>query len=420
MLNKKIWRVVSSLLVFCVGVLISLSCAGIATHVVPSLRQSAELAHCGQEANDNLVVECIFRGIESELQNHGVTAATEIFARAYRQYPAFVRQACHVQAHRLGDLTYYRVYVGMEELDAIELPQATTACGYGFFHGFLEHLIQDHPDPAFITKTCDYLIGRLGKDMGEIEMTCYHGSGHGLMLAQSERVPKSQWGNVEAFTALPLSQCESLAKANARDIEQCKEGIFNVLDEWASIGQQGFVLNTAQPFLLCATVPEPSLKACYYEMAMKSDRTSEYNAQNLARVVKEQVPARYREIAFEVGIAGIVQNVITTPGAYQDLLTQCTTLETGLYQPCVGSVINGLYEHGEPQEEYKKALAVCSDSSIREDQEEFCYKTVARRLERFYTPERVVEICKEFPDAYQNQCTSLNQPFISPELSANK
>lgn len=401
---------------FVLGLVVGASTVGMLVQVVVPWRQAVALAACKGEQNDALTVECIFRVIENELTTRGVTSATEVFARAYREFPAFVRGACHVHAHRLGDLTYYQVYVGHEDFDSIEFPQATTACGYGFFHGFLEHLIQDHPDPAFVTKTCDYLTRRLGKDMGSIEMTCYHGSGHGFMLAQSERVPRAQWGDVQAFSTVPLTQCEALAEADKLDLEQCKEGVFNVLDEWAAIGQNGFSLDSGEPFALCAHVPEPSLKACYYEMAQKIDYVAQLNPQLLVPIV-QKVPQEYALMAFNVGVAGIVQNVIANPGGYQNMLAQCATLNSTFAQPCLISVVKGLFEHGEPQEEYKKALLVCTDPIVTEGEKKYCYEAVADKLDRFYVPERVREICGEFPLAYREACLAANEPFIDSALN---
>lgn len=329
----------------------------------------------------------------------------KIFTRAYESFPSFVATACHSHAHRVGDLAYYELYFMDRNLDALEFPQSTTACGYGFFHGFLEHLIQDHPDPAFVTKTCDFLVSRLDSRMGDIQLTCYHGAGHGFALAEAEKVPRSRWGDVRAFTDEPLMKCDALTHASGVDIEQCKEGIFNVINLWMVAGEYGFAFDAERPFEECAKVRHSALQACYYEMAQKIDAVANFDPRQLLDIVSVIPQEKYRLMALRVGIAGIVQNVIWRDRGIENLLTSCSALSSDVYELCVRSVIGGLFEHGLPQGEYKRALATCQSSSVVDyGGMKVCYDAIASRLKRFYAPEVRMSVCHKFPEEFADMC----------------
>ncbi len=369
------------------------------------LRWEHELSGCKTAGTGDDQIECIFRIISAEMKNHGVPTAMQVFAQAYEISQPFVDGGCHRQAHRAGDLAYYGLYVGKEDMDAIDFPQSTTACGYGFFHGFMEHLIQDHPDPAFVDRTCKYLNARLGATMGDIRLTCYHGSGHGFVLAQIEKLKKSDWGNLRKFSDYPVQLCGELKGASDSDREQCYEGIFNVIVDSMSDGAYGFTYNYAHPFTDCDALPRAEWHPCYYEMSQKLDKPSELNPINLAKLAGQGATPDLQLMAFRTGIAGIIQQVIGEGDTYKTILEECGTLSDELYKACMGSVINGLYEHGDPQKEYEKALSACTDPSVDTHKvAELCYQTVSVRLPRFYSDDKISLICKEFPDAYRHFC----------------
>lgn len=381
-----------------------------------SVRQVYELKPCTKIEKAEEQTECIFRVLGRELRVEGVEAVFASFTHAYEMFPAFVSAGCHRQVHRLGDMVYYGLYVGREDLEAIDFPEETTACGYGFYHGFMEHLIQDYPRPDFVTQTCEYLSKRLSGQMRDIQMTCYHGSGHGFTLAQSEKTPAHLWGDLRAFTDVPVRQCDALPKATASDIEQCKEGVFNVIVDWMAINQYGFKYDSKRPFTVCDSVALSSRKACYYEMAQKLDNASGRDPLRMEQIVNQISDTDLRLMAFQVGIAGLVQNIIVQHGE-EDIITQCATLNESMRKACTQSVVHGLFEHGTPQEEYQRPLEMCALPSIQNTGDQsFCYATTAGYLKRFYTPERSLELCKKFPDDFREACEKKTRTSGQPAV----
>lgn len=378
--------------------------AVVAVLLSPEVRYARALDACAQEEHD-VEVECIFRAIEDEVARGDVEGAMAVFSQAYATSAAFVQTGCHAQAHRVGDIAYYRLYRTHGDITKMDFPQSTTACGYGFFHGFIEHLIQDRPEPAFVDEVCTYLSEKLSGTMRDIQPICYHGSGHGFMLAVADTIPSEEHGSVDAYTRTALAQCAALAKGTAEDTEQCLEGIYNVLVEWMELGQYGFSYDRAEPFRVCGAVPRFAQKACYYEMAQKLDGLAGGDATRLVPLVAAIADDDLRIMSFRVGVAGIVQNSIWKEGGTEIVLSQCAALSDEYYPSCLLSVIRGLYEHGEPQREYAKALDACTHSSVQaRDASSFCYQIVAESLRRFYAPERAEVICMLFPHETRDAC----------------
>jgi len=366
------------------------------------------LASCKALASDDEQVECIFHSIDSAIEKGNLKQGFSIFAGAYRNFTSFSSTGCHRHAHRVGDSVYYRYYIlGHDTLDDIDFPQEATACGYGLFHGFLEHLIQDRPDPEFAMSVCEALDQKLSRTMKDIRVICYHGTGHGYTLAHAENLPRALWGNIQEFITTPIAQCNGMTRASESEKEDCRQGVFNVIADWMEEKNYGFSYNTDNPFAACDALPSNIQYACYYEMAQKiGGLVAAHNDPVALSVVaaKASTP-EFATLAFSVGIAGMIQQTIAQGNGYEAVLDGCDTLSSDLFHTCLESIVWGLYEHGPPQEEYKNVLSLCEESAVtRHEEESFCYNKALARLTRFYTSERIASVCEEFPKKYQPAC----------------
>ncbi len=363
---------------------------------------------CAENSVEATAIECWYDLIRERLQTQGLQQAMKLFSSIYTWQPAFAESGCHAHAHRVGDMAYYDQYLKNPNMAAMDFPQETAACGYGFFHGFLEHLIQNRPDPEFVDTTCTYLDERYGISVGAIRTICYHGSGHGFMLAAVEQLPRTAWGDMHAFTKTPLTQCAALKKASPRDHEECEEGVYNVIVEWMETNQYSFSYDYEKPFASCdAASTYAHKRACYYEMAQKLDGASNWNPERMLEILSSTKDTYLHEMAFYVGMTSVMQRYAGS-AAYDSILTQCSELTQPTMIPfCVSAVIAGLFEHGAPQEEYRDALIACRSPQVQEALiSEACWETVARKLWRFYEPARIKEICEEFPEEKRAMCLS--------------
>ena len=376
------------------------------SRVVSEYQAAQRLEPCRKFSLDDEQVECIFREIDGAIEGGNLKRGLDVFATAYNRFPSFAGTGCHRHAHRVGDTIYYQYYVLGDNLDALEFPQEATACGYGLFHGFLEHLIQDRPDPEFSMEVCDTLDRKLSSTMKDIRVICYHGTGHGYTLSNAETLPKSDWGDIRAFSDDPVAQCNAMDRATESEKEDCRQGVFNVIADWMEEKNYGFFYDTDNPFRLCNTVPSDVQYACYYEMAQKIGGLIAHNDPvELAAVAATATKKEFADLAFSVGIAGIIQQTIVDGNGYDYVLSRCEALSSDLFHLCLESAVWGLYEHGLPQEEYKNALSLCEEPAVLARGEQgFCYEKTAARLPRFYTKERIQSICDEFPEPYQPLC----------------
>lgn len=372
------------------------------------IAQADECAIQFQQADEQ--IGCWYRIIEEAINNESIDAGMDVFSHVYETYKPFIETGCHRHAHKVGDIVYYGQYLANPDIDAIDFPQSTTACGYGFYHGFLEHLIQDNPDSAFVTDVCTKLGNKYGETMGDIQLTCYHGSGHGFMLAEIEKQEKQYWGNIPVFSKRPMELCNGLPEAREGDREECRQGIFNVIVDWGEVNNYGFSYDKNAPLKLCRGLPEGWLHACYYEAAQKFDAIAQKDLQTAWRIAQAESPTHALMI-LNVAVAGVVQQIISK-GEHAEFGKGCVTLPSEPKAGCVESVVNGLYEHGAPTQEYKEALAFCGLDYIQSDADasEACMRAFVQRLTRFYTPERIAnEICPLLEGKPRETCDTFGE-----------
>lgn len=386
-------------------VVLAVVAIGLAVGGNDSVRKHVLFSQCKSIEMQDEQIDCIFRIIEDELHRGGIALAMDAFASAYTSFNSFASTGCHRHAHRVGDMAYYGIYFGTRDLSKMDFPQETTACGYGFFHGFIEHLIQDNPDPDFVTDVCEGLRERYEARMRDIATICYHGSGHGFTLAHAETLRRNTWSDIVAFAEAPLHQCEKLSRASENEKEDCRQGVFNVIVDWMEDEEYGFRYNTEKPFGACDRLATRWRHACYYEAAQKLGLVATHDPRTYAAIAERIDDEKLRRTVFEVAVAGIVQAVITDENGYRETLAQCEDLDQYFFELCVTSMVWGLFEHGMPQWEYRNVLHLCAERAVEaRSVRESCYQAAAGRLPRFYTAERIARICREFPEDARGAC----------------
>lgn len=339
------------------------------------------------------------------VKKSGINSGFRAFAYLYDTYPLFASSGCHRHAHKVGDAAYYEFYIARNlELTDIQFPQETTTCGYGFFHGFIEHLIQSRPDIAFVADTCEYLRSEYTVTMRDIGTICYHASGHGFMQAQADALPKEMWGKPAAMIEGSLQECEKLP-TNESEIEDCREGVFNVLVDWMDTGNYDLAFDFKNPLALCSTLQSGWQYACFYELGQNLGKITQTSPLKAAHFAESIPDTELRTMTFGVMIAGMMQPS-TALNEYKQVLAECVRIaDAGLYATCIVSSANGMMEHGAPGEEYKKVLDLCSDPALpARGGDTVCYDALARRLLRFYPQEKKQDICRQFPDIYRARC----------------
>jgi hypothetical protein len=360
-----------------------------------------KIRHCEKIEDGGKQVDCVYRVISSELNDSKFVSALDIFNSANEaELTDFNKGECHRHAHNFGHFLYYEIFLQKGGFDAIEFPQGSTVCSYGIFHGFLEHLVQDNPYQSFVTKTCNYLDEELGDTMRDIKRTCYHASGHGFMMNYAERVDISDWGKLSIFANKALEQCDRLPNLAMRELEECREGIFNVGVNWMTDEQFGFKFDNKNPFAQCDKLDSSSHKLCYREISRKMDSVSDFDPITLQLMLEKAHNPELALSARSVALGGIVRKL-----GFEKTLSRCKDGGKELFKACVSASIYGLYEAGLIQEEYKEPMKICENNlATNNGLREFCYKTVSMQLTRFYTQNRIRSICNEFPKDVRHFC----------------
>lgn len=344
---------------------------------------------------------CWERELANTLEEDGVKAAFQEFSEIYRSYPEeFSSIGCHWMAHKLGE-TEYGEYLKHKDFSKLEFPQETTYCGYGFYHGFLEHLLRDNPDYQLADSLCKELIGSLEEDVPRIRLNCYHAIGHGFV---PEPIDLETWGNPRELVAPALTACGNIVESDAR--QECYQGTFNVIADWMWNNQFGLYYPKDTPLELCGTFGAYEINsACYYEVSMRLNPSVHNDITDAFDTYISDIPDKL--------IAGTVLNSFAasalgqriTESDFSDLVFECRELPDWIQKDCMKGLTGAFIAHGEPDVEYVKALDFCEQPFLFENERDICYWNITRTFKGAYPRSKVEEICKEIPEPYVRYCS---------------
>ncbi len=371
-------------------------------------QESTAIAFCQNEfQNDEEKINCWYDLIRKKFSKEGTEAAFTLFERIYRDYDTFSNTGCHRHAHNVGDMAYYFDYLNHEDITKTEFPRNASTCGYGFYHGFFEHLIQGNPRVEFVTEICEYAKVALLPVAPAIAQTCYHGSGHGFVLAEAGRLTNPEDWNIKTFTGAPLNSCESLPEAGEKEIKECRQGVYNVLVDWMADEEYGLSYDSEKPFAVCDLEKYDRQPDCYYEMSQKLDGVSGQDPIKAVAIANSAKRADLRGSIVSVALAGMVQH--DPKGDQNRLLLSCQGVIGVLKDSCIAGIVGGLIEHNTALGDYSNALNFCAGETLNEDESKTCYRALGANIQRFKTLEELGFSCKkgQYPEAMCSQILTL-------------
>ncbi|XKT74460.1 MAG: hypothetical protein ACJKTH_03835 [Patescibacteria group bacterium UBA2163] len=365
---------------------------GDVTEVVSCIERSDELNTSQKQA-------CWERELANTLEIEGVKESFVLFKKLYESEPEFSQIGCHWMAHKLGEVEY-GVYLGHKDMSKLEFPPETSYCGYGYYHGFLEHFLRDEPDYDLALEICENLTGR-EDELPRIRLNCYHAIGHGFV---PEPLDIEEWGKPKELVAPALNACNRLDEQALR--VECLQGAFNVIADWMWNNQFGLYFPDDTPLEICALFEDTyTSEACYYEVAMK-----------LNPKVDNDVILAHEKYVSDIPnerIAGMVINsfMATTLGArileddFSDLVYDCRRLPQFLQTDCMKGLTGAFVAYGEPNREYEKAIDFCSMNILTEKERDTCYWNITRTFKGVYTKEKMAEVCTNIAEPYKEYCS---------------
>jgi len=344
--------------------------------------------------------ECWNDTLAKTFRKEGAAAAFRQFASFYSSDPDFTKVGCHIIAHQLGDVAYGEYVRHGNDLSKLDFPPESVYCGYGYYHGILEHKIRDHPDFAKADGFCKELVREYESTVPRIQENCYHAIGHGFI---PEPTDVEAWGDPARLATPAIAACRNLTNETLRS--ECMQGAFNVIADWLQNSQFGMKMPEEDSLALCRSFDDLEVsRACYYELSMKvlpfagSDIRTVY--QKYAASIEDDALAA---MVMHSATAGILGNRITEDN-FIPLLMDCRSLPERVREDCLKGITGGFVAHGEPEREYVKALDFCGDEALTGAEKEICYQNVFRTFRSVYTPEKIEELCSLIDPEYQRLC----------------
>lgn len=351
------------------------------------------LTACHNDPSPERQVACWADGLAALLENRGTGAAFETLAELYAREPNFAK-SCHPFVHRLGAAAYRIFAAG----GAIEASPGTTACDYGFYHGFIETLIATTGSLAAASNFCRTLDANLPAPP-DTSSPCYHGIGHGLTNVHDA----ARWGDTRRIAAEALAICETASYREA-DLDDCSSGVFNGIAQSALRGQYGLAVNTDDPLWLCREQPERHQSFCYGHFARIILQLADGDLLAAADRLDDMpdLHAIHATVLLS-NLAVIYGNFGASAGPGFPGIAACRSLRSAWRQLCVTSYVAGLIQNGAPGAEHVAAIAACRSLPMAGEQE-WCFLEIVARFQARYTPARLAEICREIRSELASPC----------------
>jgi hypothetical protein len=336
--------------------------------------------------------------IESTLNTYGLERTFELFDVLFQTEPTFA-SSCHDYVHKLGEKAYFQ----FTENKDFAISSKSSYCGYGFYHGFMETLLQKTGDMEQARSFCDYVDTKLKKETSDAGGACYHGIGHGTVDGSDPRA----WGDPLAMVKPALELCEGISNdenppPRYGKLFRCSSGAFNGLEILMDSSQYKLTPNKEDPFFICRTQPKRYLEACYTQFVVMLMQVTGSDFEASAEII-DTIPED--EYALPTLGSLVVEKARLGQANHTETVNFCRNLPTRFHQSCIAYYSEGFLKYGPPQEEYKEALNFCQFNSLTEDERKSCYDRVLGLLRVFYNAEKSASICRSVDTKYQiNDC----------------
>jgi len=361
--------------------------------VIKVSEKRTQVGSC-DKLNGSKKIQCFESLVDNVLKDKGLGDAFELLASLYQTDTVFAA-SCHDFVHKLGAKAYQ---LFSQEKD-FELSDKSSYCGYGFYHGFMETLLQTQEDMDQARKFCEYADSKLQKTTADAGGACYHGIGHGTVDGSNPRF----WGDAQKMIEPSLELCEKVSDdenppPRYGKLFRCVSGAFNGLEILISSGQYKLSLNKDGPFWICRAQPDRYKEACYTQFVVAVMSVSGNDFIKSAKIIDSIEEDAY-------ALPTLQSLVVELPHLgktdYEETLNYCRNLSVRFRETCVFAFAEGFMKYGPPQKEYVEALEFCSSSLLTDTEKQVCFERILSILRIWYTAEKAREICQSVQSEYQ-------------------
>jgi len=317
------------------------------------------------------------------LENEGIKAAWDIYVRLYDTEPVFAEN-CHDFTHKVGDAAYDKYSKGED----FEVTSQVAYCSYGFFHGFMEIMLQKEGNFDGAHEFCDYLEEKL-RGQTSVLSSCLHGIGHGVTDGSDPRA----YGSVDALIGPGKDLCEKIGRDDYGK-QICGTGVFNSLELMYFEPKYKLKLNYDDPFFDCRRQTKPYFKqACYNNFKVLVMKISDMDFRKAADYIEDIKEDFYAQSAID-SLATYNGYFILRNLDYKYAIDICHDLQPRLHEDCIAGLGAGFMTGGEPDREYIKAVELCKSPDITGKESEACFRRVLHASSLRYSPDKHKEVCQ--------------------------
>jgi len=356
---------------------------------VPSL-------NCTDKQND---IDCWSASLVLILKTKGLASAYDYLKKLHQTEPDFAPR-CHSFAHDLGLKTY--IYYG----SSLTMIPETGYCNGGFYHGYLEGMINDLFNLTEVEEFCT----QVGLDISDVypnaENQCRHGIGHGL----GEHIIYTNtymWGDPNSMYEKATDWCDGLNDSYDQKM-RCASGAISVVVDWA-FSDKNFTHYLEPEFILnlCQQQgKEFSKDGCYWEVSKRMIFINEYDPTKTFDTLIKFFPMADTDKYLGRSIRSI-SNIFGKTRIYEDDETTINFCRTNLptadlQSYCLIGMVEGMLFSGEPGNEGERALKFCNATSMYPNEKTSCYKSVQDIISDS-SQNLFISVCSDTPDVYKTK-----------------
>ena len=337
--------------------------------------------------------DCWRQELDTVFTSKGIEPTFDLLESHYQKYPLFA-DSCHNLAHELG---HQSVNKYLEDPDSIFSPKAAY-CAYGFYHGFMESLINARGIVA-AKNFCREVGARLGESTPDAFLQCYHGVGHGgIALTAGEHADYTEDG----LTQAALEFCE-LASDAADQLYRCASGVFNTVGSFYIRNEFGLRVRPEDPLWFCHIQPDKYKDSCYGNLNLALNWAADNDFSKSSKFV-EKIPEQKYAASAMIYLAAS-NSLRVAKNDPEAAVFACRNLKNQLNLPCIEGFVYGFLENGSPNFAYREAMAFCDTKSMTEDEREKCFDYSLSPLDAIYSIDKARQICaEEAPLRYKKYC----------------
>lgn len=335
---------------------------------------------------------CLEEKLRRTVSKGKVVEALDQVAEYYNDFPS--PDECHALTHIIGEETYELSAKGRD----FALSPKSAYCAYGFYHGFLERLVQRTGDLKQAGKFCNLVDSKLGQFSKDAKLQCYHGIGHGTATFHETGNIRSE----EDILKPALKLCENVSD-NFDQLYRCASGAFNALALYYISRKYNLPLDTKDPLRVCRQVEDKFKGSCYGNMNVllywltEDLKAGSSYIEDIAEDKFAVLAARY--------YSAVVSSMKKNPS--DNLVLICRSLQERLRKSCVEGIVHGLIEHGTPGLEYVDSIKFCSSSILTEEEKTACFREAIVFFHSIYPKEKVKDICTDIEEKYFEFCKKI-------------